>query len=376
MKHLFTIILAGVISTATFAQGVTLPPSGGNQKAEVSQWIGPVKISINYSSPKVHAPDGTDRKDHIWGELVPYGLTNLGFGTSTAAPWRAGANENTTITFSHNVKVGEKDLKAGTYGLHLIVEQDKPWTYIFSNNSSSWGSFFYDAKEDAARVQSNATDNTYTEYLSFGFEDRKPESAVAYLTWENKKIPFTIEVPNANDIYLATIRDELRGSSGFTFQNYVGAANFCVTNKVNLEEALTWADAAISAPFIGQENFFTLQTKANVLNAMDKSDEADVVMTKAINHHSAAVGQVHQYARSLIAAGKNEKALEVFKLNQKLHPEDKFTTSVGLARGYGAVGNKKNAVKYWEEAIKNIPENQKQFLSVYEGELKKAKEAK
>ena len=99
MKQLFTIILVGLISTTLFAQSVTLPTSGGNQKAEVSQWIGPVKVTINYSSPKVHAPDGTDRKGHIWGELVPYGLNNLGFGTSTAAPWRAGANENTTITF-------------------------------------------------------------------------------------------------------------------------------------------------------------------------------------------------------------------------------------------------------------------------------------
>ena len=376
MKYFFTIILLGVISIAALSQGVTLPPSGGNQKAEVSQWIGPVKVTINYSSPKVHAPDGTDRKNHIWGELVPYGLNNLGFGTSTAAPWRAGANENTTITFSHGVKVGDKNLSAGTYGLHLIVEKDKPWTYIFSNNSSSWGSFFYDEKEDAARLATSPVDNSYTEYLTYGFEERKPNSAVAYLSWENKKAPFTIEVPNVNEIYVAILRDELRGSPGFTFQNYVGAANFCANNKINLEEALTWADAAISAPFIGQENFTTLQTKASILTAMNKPTEAETVMTKAINHPSASVGQVHQYARSLIAAGKNDKALEVFKLNQKLHPEDEFTTSVGLARGYGSVGDKKNAVKYWEIAIKHIPDNQKQFLNVYEDELKKAKEGK
>ncbi|MFZ1805981.1 MAG: DUF2911 domain-containing protein [Cyclobacteriaceae bacterium] len=376
MKQLFTIILAGFISTTLFAQGVTLPASGGNQKAEVSQWIGPVKITINYSSPKVHAPDGTDRKGHIWGELVPYGLNNLGFGTSASAPWRAGANENTIITFSHNVKFGGKDVKGGTYGLHLIVEKDAPWTYILSNNSTSWGSFFYDAKEDAARAQSTPTESEYTEYLSYGFEDRQPNSAVAYLKWENKKAPITIEVPNVNDIYVASLRDELRGSSGFTFQNYASAANFCATNKVNLEEALTWADAAISGAFVGQENFFTLQTKANVLNAMNKGAEAESVMTKAINHPTASVGQIHGYGRTLIGAGKNDKALEVFKTNQKLHPEDKFTPNVGLARGYTAVGDKKNAAKYWELAIKNIPENQKPFLNVYQDELKKVKEGK
>ncbi|MEZ4944898.1 MAG: DUF2911 domain-containing protein [Cyclobacteriaceae bacterium] len=376
MKQLFTIILVGLISTTLFAQSVTLPTSGGNQKAEVSQWIGPVKVTINYSSPKVHAPDGTDRKGHIWGELVPYGLNNLGFGTSTAAPWRAGANENTTITFSHDVKFGGKDVKAGTYGLHLIVEKDAPWTYILSNNSSSWGSFFYDEKEDAARAQSTPSESDYNEYLTFGFEDRQPNSAVAYLKWENKKAPITIEVPNINEVYVASLRNELRGSSGFTFQNYAAAANFCATNKINLEEALSWADAAISGAFVGQENFFTLQTKANVLNAMGKDSEAESVMIKAINHPTANVGQIHTYGRSLITAGKNDKALEVFKINQKLHPEDKFTTNVGLARGYTAVGDKKNAAKHWELAIKNIPENQKPFLNVYQDELKKVKEGK
>lgn len=376
MKNLFTLIIAGIISSTAFAQSLTSPPSGGNQKAEVSQWIGPVKITINYSSPKVHAPNGDDRKGHIWGELVPYGLNNLGFGTSTAAPWRAGANENTTITFSHNVKVGGKDINAGTYGLHLIVEKDQPWTYIFSNNYTSWGSFFYDAKEDAARAQSTPVDCEYTEYLTFGFENRQPNSAVAYLAWENKKAPITIEVPNINELYVATMRDELRGSVGFDYQSYVNAANFCATNKINLDEALTWADVAISGQFFSQENFATLQTKANVLTAMGKTSEANTVMMKAINNPTASVGQIHQYGRSLINAGENARALEVFKLNAKLHPEDKFTPNVGLARGYTAVGDKKNAVKSWETAIKNLPENQKQFQSVYEGELKKVKEGK
>lgn len=376
MKKIYAMALAMGICAIAFSQSLTTPPSGGNQKAEVKQWIGPVEITINYSSPKVHAPNGDDRKGHIWGELVPYGLNNLGFGTSTAAPWRAGANENTTFTVSHDVKIGGKDLKAGTYGLHIIVEKDKPWTYIFSNNSSSWGSFFYDPKEDALRVESVPTDSEYTEYLTYSFEDRQPSSAVAYMAWENKKAPFKIEVPNINNIYVAAMRDELRGSTGFNYQNFVAAANFCANNKINLDEALTWADAAISAPFVGQEDFTTLQAKAGVLRAMGKEDEAVAIMDRAANHPTATVAQIHGYARALVAAGKNEKALEVFKLNAKLHPEDKFTTNVGLARGYTAVNDKKNGIKYWELAIKNIPENQKPFLNVYQGELDKLKGSK
>jgi hypothetical protein len=65
--------------------------------------------------------------------------------------------------------------------------------------------------------------------------------------------------------------------------------------------------------------------------------------------------------------------MEIFKLNQKLHPDDKFINNVGLARSYTALGDKKNAIKYWELAIKNVPANQKQYLPYYEGELKKLK---
>lgn len=376
MKHFFTLAFAMAFSTFLFGQGLTLPPSGGNQKAEVSQWIGPVKVTINYSSPKVHAPDGSDRTGHIWGELVPYGLTNLGFGPATAGPWRAGANENTVISFSHNVKVNGKDLKAGTYGLHLIVEKDKPWTYIFSTNSSSWGSFYYNPNEDALRVESTPSESEFTEYLTYLFDERKPSSAVAILKWENKKAPFTIEVANVNDIYVASLRDDLRGSKGFSYLNLVSAANFCANNKINLEEGLAWADAAISAPFVGQENFNTLQAKAGVLRAMGKENDAIAVMDKAINHPSATVTQIHGYGRTLLTANKNEKALEVFKLNAKLHPEDKFTPNVGLGRAYAAIGDKKNSVKYWETAIKNIPENQKPFLKNYQDELEKVKGGK
>ena len=173
MRKFLTGSLFILITHVAFSQTLSAPPSGDNQKSSITQWIGLVKVQINYSSPDVHAPDGTDRTGHIWGELVPFGLNNLGFGTSTAAPWRAGANENTTISFSEDVKINGKDLKAGKYGLHLIVEKDKPWTWIFSKNSSSWGSYFYDQNEDALRVDATPSETAFTEYLTFGFESQK-----------------------------------------------------------------------------------------------------------------------------------------------------------------------------------------------------------
>ena len=373
MKKLLAILFVFASILAGFSQGLTLPPSGDNQKASVTQWIGPVSVTINYSSPDVKGPNGEDRKGHIWGELVHYGFIDQGFGPSKAAPWRAGANENTTISFSHDVKINGKDLKAGTYGLFLDVEKDGPWQWIFSNNSKSWGSYYYDPKEDALRVQTTAEDAPHKEFLTYGFDDRQANSALAFLHWETKRVPMKIEVPNVNEVYVSIMRDELRNATGFDHRNIMAAAQFCAQNKINLEEALVWADNAISMPFIGQEEFVTLQTKAMVLNAMNRTAEAEAVMTKAINHPTANVQAIHQYGRTLLAEGKKEKALEVFKLNRQRHPEDNFTTYVGLARGYTAVGDKKNAIKNWEVAIKNLPENQKQNAALYEAELKKLK---
>jgi hypothetical protein len=372
-KSIPALLLALFVLTAS-AQVITLPPSGGNQKSSVTQWIGLAAVTINYSSPDIHGPSGEDRKGHIWGELVHYGFIDQGYASSKAAPWRAGANENTTISFTHDVLVNGQKIKAGTYGLFLDVEKDSPWKWIFSNNATSWGSYYYNPKEDALRVDTQPQEAPYTEWLTFGFDDRLPQSAVAYLQWENKRVPMKIEVPDGMELYLAKIRSELNGTTtGFRYQGYMEAAQFCAQNKINLVEALQWADSAISQPFFGRENFSTLQAKAQVLMAMNKTAEADAVMDKAVKHPTATMLDIHQYGRALLNGGKAEKAMEIFKLNQKIHPEEKFTTYAGLARGYTAIGDKKNAIKNWEIAIRNLPANQQGNRSYYEAELKKLK---
>lgn len=376
MKKLLTLLTFLSISAWVWSQPLSQPPSGGNQKSRVTQYIGPVEVTIEYNSPDVHGPNGEDRKGHIWGELVHYGYIDQGFGTSKAAPWRAGSNENTTISFSHDVKIEGKDLKAGKYGVFLATVKEGAWTWIFSNNSTSWGSYFYNQAEDALRVETTPQDAAYTEWLTYGFDGRQLNSAVAYLQWENKRIPFKIEVPNVNDIYVTKMRNELRSFPGFDSRNWANAAQFCATNKINLEEALTWMTNAMDPNLGGAEDFNNLTVKSNVLTAMGREADANQLMDKAIKIPNTPVNAIHQYARTLLNSGKKEKAMEVFQFNAKTHPEDKFTPNVGLARGYTALGDKKNAIKYWELAIKNIPDNQKQNLSFYEGELKKLKENK
>lgn len=265
---------------------------------------------------------------------------------------------NTTISFSHDVEVEGKALAAGTYGLHFIPEKDE-WTVIFSSNSTSWGSFFYKPEEDVLRVTTKPATNTFHEWLTYSFTDRQPDNCTVELMWELLRVPIHIKVPNIEMVYVETFRKELQTDIGFGFQAWVDAANYCVVHSVNLPEALTWADYAIEEPFFGRRNFITLSCKAGVLKAMGKTTQSDSVMQIAIADPTASVLDVHYYARGLQAEKKNKEALEVFLLNYNKHPESPVA-NLGLARGYSATGDYKQALKYAKAAQKLNPDPQVQ----------------
>lgn len=345
-----------VVSTA-FAQGaLTLPASGDNQHAIVTQFIGPVKVTVDYNSPKVHHPvSGEDRRGKIWGGLVPYGLTNLGFGTCTQCPWRAGANENTTFTFSDPVKIEGQDLPAGTYGFFLIADPNE-WTAIFSKNSTSWGSFFYDPTEDQLRVKVKPEKSDYHEWLTYDFTERQTDHATVAMRWEDLQVPIHINVPNMADIYLADIHKQLRNSQGFTWQNWVQAAQYALKQK-RLDDAYAFAQAAVdSKSGIGQENFQTLAMLAEVQQARGMT-EAQATREKAINNPTATPFQLHQYAREQLAKGNKSGAVRVWQLNAKLHPNE-WPVNVGLMRAYSAEGKYKDALKYAKLALAQAPDPQ------------------
>ncbi len=336
---------------------LSTPPSGNNQKSVVTQYIGSLAhVTIDYNSPDVTAPNGDSRKGKIWGSLVPYGLAPNGFGTAKEMPWRAGANENTIITFSHDVLVQGKPLAAGTYGLHMIPRENEAWTLIFSNNASSWGSYFYNEDEDALRVETSPKAAPYHEWLTYEFIDRQPSSTTVALYWDELMVPFTVEVPDLNEIYLSKMKADLRGSVGFSWQNLVQAANFAVQSGTELEQAMEWAEAAVSAPFVGQPNYTTLSTKAQVLQAMGKEAEAISTMQQAIEHPTASSLQIHAFGRQLIAQGNKEKAMEIFKYNYEKF-DGAWPTEVGMARGLSAVGEYAKALKHAEKALTQAPDD-------------------
>ncbi|MBS1610162.1 MAG: DUF2911 domain-containing protein [Bacteroidetes bacterium] len=365
MKKLF---LPAFLLIFAFANAqLTSLPSGGNKKATVTERIGITDVTISYSRPHVNGREGK-----IWGQLVHTGFIDQGFGTAKAAPWRAGANENTTIEFSGPVKIEGQNLPAGKYGFFIAYDPAEP-TIIFSKNHDSWGSYYYDAKEDALRVKIKpvALDKS-VEWLKYEFMDQTENTATIALEWEKLSFPFKVEVDYINS-QIESFRKELRTDKGFFWNTWDQAANWCVQRNVNLEEALLWSDSATSINFGGDKSFQAFSTKAQVLEKLGRSTEAAEIMKKSFAF--ASVNEIHQYGRQLLAQKKNKEALDVFKNNFAKNP-NQFTTLMGLTRGYSANGDYKNALKYATQALPLAPDDlNKKNLQGMIDKLKAGKDA-
>ena len=345
MKQFNTIkVLVCLCLFVGFNTSAQINTPNASPKAKTSQQIGISDVTIKYSRPSVNGRA-------IWGNLVPYGMNNLGFGTSTAAPWRAGANENTTITFSHDAKVEGESIKAGTYGLHIEVKPNDKATLILSHDADAWGSFFYDQTKDALRVDITMIDTTHHELLSYEFNEISGNSATAILAWEKKGFPFSISFDVTN-IVLNDWRQKAKGQSGFQRQNWEQAANYSLNNGGDLNEALGWIDSAISGQFFSQKTFNNLQIKAQILTKLEKTEEASAVMDEALP--MATIFQIHQYGRTLITNGQVDKAFEVFSMNVEKN-KDQWPVHYGMARAYSAKGEYKSALRHLKKALENAP---------------------
>ena len=329
------LVVAGLSQITSAQNDLNLPDV--SQAAEVKQRIALTDITINYHRPLVNG-----RK--IWGGLVPYGKV-----------WRAGANENTVIEFSDPVSVEGQPLAKGTYGLHMIPNPDS-WTIIFSKTNTAWGSYSYDQKEDALRVNVKPRPLAETkEALEFDFEDLKPDSTAVTLKWEKVGVPFTVSVNDA-DQTLENIRAQLKGRSQFTWQALDEAAQFCLTRKINLDEALRWADASIQ----NEERFDNLSTKADILKALNRPDEAKTTWNHALE--LAKAPQLYSYGRQLQNQKKGAEAMDIFKEVAKRFPQGVYG-SLAQARIKSAAGDFAGAISDAKQAQAAAPTDaQKQSI--------------
>ena len=341
-KAFITSLLVSFFAFTVHSQ-ITLP-ADANKKASVSEDIGITTVKVNYYRPQVKGREGK-----IWGSLVHYGFADLHYGTSKAAPWRAGANENTTIEFSSDVLIEDKPLPAGKYGFFIAMGPEKA-TLVFSKFNTAWGSFYYDPKDDALRVEVPVQKLSESlERLKYEFSDQTENSAVLSLLWEKIKVPFRISV-DLHKIQVESFRKEFNSGMFYRFwQNMHAAANYCLVNNINLEEGLSWADRSVNT-FFGEANFLTLSTYAGLLEKFNRQKEADSLMKKALP--MATTLQLVMYGSSLNKMKKHQEAFDIFKTGYDKSPKESYA-NLGMVMGYYFLDNKKEAINHAEKGKEN-----------------------
>jgi hypothetical protein len=301
-----------------------------SQHALITQRIGITDITISY-----HRPLANGRQ--IWGKVAPYGQV-----------WRAGANENTTITFTDPVSIEGQALDKGTYGLHMIPGENQ-WTVIFSKDARDWGSFSYKQDDDALRVTVKGQTAEPHDALTYDFDDVKPDSTTVTLRWDKVAVPFKVSV-KVNDIVTASIHRQIHGLNQYYWEGWDDAANYFLTNKINLDEALKDEDLSIQA----EERYDNLMNKSKILDQLNRKDDASTFRAKALEKASPL--QMYVYGRQLQAEKKQEEAFAVYRSNAKKYP-DFWLSHMGLARVYSGQGKFDDAAKEAQLALVGVPDD-------------------
>ena len=315
--------------TLCHAQSTQLDLPLASQHAVVIQRIGVTDITIDY-----HRPLANGRK--IWGGLVPYGQV-----------WRAGANENTTITFTDPVTIESKPLAAGTYGLHMIPNEDQ-WTIIFSNMHTAWGSFSYEQKEDALRVTVKPGTTELHDALAYDFDQVQPDSTAVVMSWDKVAVPFKVAV-NLSQTVEASLHKQLRGLSQYTWDAWDDAATYMVDNKMDLNEALKYEDKSIQ----NEERFENLMTKSRILDAMGQKEQTTAARNKALAMGNAQ--QLYGYARQLQRQKRQDDAFSIYRTMEKKFP-DNWLTYAGMGRVYCGQGDYDKASQEMKMALAGAPD--------------------
>ncbi|MEO8233317.1 MAG: DUF2911 domain-containing protein [Ignavibacteriota bacterium] len=332
LSTMFSLMVSFLVITTTAQQNLKTPQA--SQQASVTQRVGLTDIEVNYHRPAVN-------KRTVWGGLVPYDQV-----------WRAGANENTTISFSTDVMVESKKVAAGTYGLHMIPTKNT-WTIIFSKDNAAWGSFFYDEKNDAVRFAVNPLTSEFQEWLSYSFDKVSVNSTTLNLKWEKLSIPLKIEI-DLNKTVIESMEKELTSIPGFFWQGWNQIATYALSKKYDSDKSLSWIDKSIGI----NKNLTNLITKSLILESMDKSQEAENIKKEAYALPGIDEAQVNALGYQLMGIGKTDEALKVFEKNTIDHP-DSWNVWDSFAEGLLTQGDKIKSKQLYEKTLGMAPDNQK-----------------
>jgi len=339
-------ILAGLVlygfPVALSAQAPQLVLPKASPRATVGQTVGLTEITVSYDRPGVNGRP-------IWGALVPWDSV-----------WRAGANENTVITFSSPVRIGGTDVPAGRYGLHMIPTRSR-WTVILSREANAWGSFSYDSTEDLLRVKTTARRGDFHERLVYTLDDPGEGTVVATLRWDTLAVPLAIEV-DSRRVVADSLREQLRGLGRFFWQPWNQAAAWCAANRTDLREATGWADRSIAI----NENFTNLRVKAALLEQQGDRAGAEAALQRSLA--VAGEADMNTYGYLLMGQDKVDSALVVFRKNVKDYPKS-WNAYDSLGEAYAKKGDKRKAIEAYTQArrIARDPTQQQRIDGILAG---------
>jgi predicted negative regulator of RcsB-dependent stress response len=327
-----TALLLGALA-ASAQSPIRLPDA--SPAAVAGQTIGITDVTITYHRPAVN-------KRRIWGGLVGYDT-----------PWRAGANENTTISFSTPVKIEGQPLAAGTYALYAIPTAG-PWTIIFSKFTGDWGAYGYDPSEDALRVQvTPQTMGESQERLAYTFDDLTDNSGVVSLRWEKLRVPVKVEV-DLRQTVRASIDSTLRGGKYWDPAAWTTAARWQLRNG-DLDAALASVNHSLSL----QTTASALRTKGAVLekkgDAAGAAEARQRAASLATEADTIAIGY-----NTLLGAKKYDEAIAFLTSYETAHPSSRelWRVYAGLGDAYSAKGDKTKAKQYYDRALSTASNSQ------------------
>ena len=221
MKKLITLLMVFAVTFTVNAQIETPQPS---PLQKIEQKVGLTDVSVQYSRPSMKGRT-------IFGDLVPYGKL-----------WRTGANQNTMVTFSTDVMVGDSTLKAGSYAIFSKPNKDN-WEVIFYSDTNNWGT---PQKWDDSKVAATVNAKVYDipmdiETFTVSFDDLTNDSAVLGIMWEKTYVAVKFEVPTDKAV-TAAINKVMNGPSA---DDYYAAARYYLESGKDINKAVVWMDKAI-----------------------------------------------------------------------------------------------------------------------------------
>lgn len=223
MKSLKRILLATAVVSFGFAANAQQLPQP-SPKAKAMQTIGLTDVEVEYSRPGV-------KGRIVWNDLVPYGEV-----------WRTGANLNTLISFSTDVKIGGQDVKAGTYSLFAVPNQIQ-WTIHINSVTDAWGTASYKEENNVASFKVNSRKHPFTERMTFYFSEVGMDKGTLTLAWENVAVDMPIKV-NTSEIAMQNIKTAIEEKPE-DWRVYRNAASYCKDSGTNLEQGLAWMEKSL-----------------------------------------------------------------------------------------------------------------------------------